>query len=53
MGAVVRLRKEDVTRPRLLRRKPNAELRTREHLTEQEVESRRRSRTGTAIATRP
>ncbi len=38
MGAVVHLRKEEVTPPRLPRRKPNAELRTREHLTEAEVE---------------
>ncbi len=38
MGAVVPLRKEEVAQPRLPKRPPNSELRTREHLTEAEVE---------------
>jgi site-specific recombinase XerD len=38
MGAVVRLREEITPRRQTPLRKPNAELRTREHLTEREVE---------------
>ncbi len=38
MGAIIPLRKDEATQPRLPKRPPNAMLRTREHLTEQEVE---------------
>ena len=38
MGSVVVLREEVAPKRRTPRRRPNAELRTREHLTEREVE---------------